>query len=42
MKNRDDALVRKMLEYCDETDEAIQTFGDDENLLAENKVFSYG
>ena len=39
MKNRDDALVRKILEYCDETDEAIQTFGDDENLLAENKVF---
>ena len=39
MKNRDDALVRKILEYCDETNEAIQTFGDDEKMLTENKVF---
>ena len=27
MKNRDDALLRRIIEYCSETEEAIKFFG---------------
>lgn len=27
MKNRDDALLRKIIEYCNEVDAAVRLFG---------------
>ena len=39
MKNRDDALVRKILEYCNESEEAIRMCGEDIDLLKKNSIF---
>ncbi len=38
MKNRDDALIRKINEYCEEVEAAIDCFGDKEEFQ-NNKVF---
>ena len=38
MKNRDDALLRRIIEYCSETEEAINFFGG-EDVFRNNKVF---
>ena len=38
MKNRDDAIVRKIVEWCNETQEAVSMFGDKE-VFANNKVY---
>ena len=38
MKNRDDALLRRIIEYCSETEEAIKFFGG-EDVFRNNKVF---
>ncbi len=39
MKNRDDALVRRILKYCCETEAAVEMFGNSENVFASNTVF---
>ena len=39
MKNRDDALVRRILEYCSEVEDAVELFGKSEEKFAENKVY---
>lgn len=32
MKNRDDALLRRIVEYCSETEEAVKLFGDEQEF----------
>lgn len=39
MKNRDDALLRKIIEYCDEADSAIAMFGDDIEIFSNNVIY---
>lgn len=36
---RDAAILRHMLKYCQEIDEALSHFGNDESLFMENAVF---
>lgn len=39
MKNRDDAILRKITTYCDETEAAINMFGEDINVFIDNSIF---
>ena len=38
MKNRDDALLRRIIEYCNETEGAVSLFGDEE-VFKNNKIY---
>ena len=39
MKNRDDAIVRRIFKYCKEVDEALETFGDHIDVFKNTTVF---
>ena len=39
MKSRDDALLRKIIEYCNQADEAIAMFGDDIEIFSNNVIY---
>lgn len=39
MKNRDDALLRKINEYCDEAQAAIDMFGNDYDIFLGNTIY---
>ncbi len=39
MKNREDALIRKMIDYCKEAEDAIKLFKADELILQQNPIF---
>ena len=38
MKNRDDALLRRIVEYCKEVEDAVDFFGDEEEFK-KNKIY---
>jgi uncharacterized protein with HEPN domain len=38
MKNRDDALLRRIVDYCNETEAAVELFGDEE-VFKNNKIY---
>lgn len=38
MKNRDDALLRRIVEYCNETEAAVNLFGNEE-IFKNNKIY---
>ena len=39
MKNKDDSLIRRILKYCDEVDEAVKIFGKTKEAFSENRVY---
>lgn len=39
MKNRDDALLRKISEYCNESSSAVDMFGNDYSIFSNNVIY---
>lgn len=39
MKNRDDALLRKISEYCNESSSAVEMFGNDYSIFSNNVIY---